>query len=430
MTSNPTGVTGAFAARNFSWLAAGNLVFGVTQWGVLVILAQLGGAGEVGELALALAIVTPTFMFASLKLRDVLATDVGEERPLGDYLVVTLINVGWAVPASLLIAGLLTASWSTVLIVAGMAAARGLEAVSHIFYGLAQRHDDMAPVGQSMVARGVLGLVLLGLGYAVTREVFWGAAGVAAAYALVLALHDVPRILARHRVNPWRRSGRVSALRSLGRAGLPLGVFALLESLLDNVPRLMLETMDGRAALGVFAAFGYVIVGGSTITRAIGQAAAPRVAASYVARDADRFKSQLVKVAGAGAALGVIGVLLALAIGEPFLDLAFGSEFADEWPAFVLVTLYGAFLFVAWPLTVAVIASRRFTQQLLIQSGSVATVIVVGAVSIDAFGIVGAAFSLLAGGAMRLALTAILLLRITRSLREESPLGAVDELSP
>ena len=55
-----------------------------------IVLAKLGSPEQVGQFALGLAIAAPVFMFATLRLRDVQATDAKQEYQFGDYFALRL----------------------------------------------------------------------------------------------------------------------------------------------------------------------------------------------------------------------------------------------------------------------------------------------------------------------------------------------------
>ena len=59
---------------NTSWAFAGNAVYAGGQWAVLVLLVNALSPAEVGRYAYALAVTSPIFVLASVRLRHVLAT--------------------------------------------------------------------------------------------------------------------------------------------------------------------------------------------------------------------------------------------------------------------------------------------------------------------------------------------------------------------
>ena len=69
--------------RVASWGVVGNLAYAGCQWGMLVVLAKLGSAEMLGQLALGFAITAPVFLLTSLSLRAVLVTDATVQIPAG-----------------------------------------------------------------------------------------------------------------------------------------------------------------------------------------------------------------------------------------------------------------------------------------------------------------------------------------------------------
>src|SRR5688572_27341032 len=72
--------------RNFVWSLAGNVLYAVCQWSVLIVLAKLSSTESLGLYLLSVANTSPIFQFAGMQLRRLQATDSGEEFLFGQYL--------------------------------------------------------------------------------------------------------------------------------------------------------------------------------------------------------------------------------------------------------------------------------------------------------------------------------------------------------
>jgi len=421
----------AFDAGNLRWMIVGNVGFGIAAWLILSVLAHGGGALAVGEFTLAVAVTTPVMMFAQLRMRDVVATDATGEHPFGDYLTLTALMAVIAIPVVMIAGELLIGPSPVLWTVLAWAVAKAIETLTLTMYGLQQQRDDMGRVGRSMIARGILGVTVVAIIFSITESVALAAAGVAVAWLTVLVFYDSRGEFRTYLATQGFHRPGLRTLRSLALAGLPLGVFALLTSLNDNIPRLLLNEMHGTAALGIFGAFGFIIVGGSAVTRALGQSAAPRLAASLADYEPSRFRAQLLSLVSLAAGLGVVAMISAALVGRAFLSLAFGPEFAAHTGEFLLVVVYAALLFIASPLTVALIAARRYRDQLIIQIAAVVSVLIVGILAIPPWGIAGAALSLLVGGLVRVGASAGLLVVVIARLHAASASGgAADDPLP
>lgn len=411
---------GAVGARNLVSLGLGQAVFAVTSWGIVSVIAVLGSAESVGQLAFALAIVTPTYAFAKLRLRSVVATDMTSRLPLADYAVAALFGALLALPACLLIAVVTGADDELMAIVGLVALSRAFEAMSHIGYGYQQRSDKMTPVGISVTTRGVLTLALVTIAFSLTESVVWVGAMMAVGGGLTFLFFDARMLSHGLRALDSLSVPSTRNVRRIVTATLPLGGFALLMSLTDNIPRLMLNSEAGLAELGVFAAFGYVVTGATALTRALDSAATPRIGRAFADRDAALLTERIRGLVLMSSLIGAVGLVFAMTVGEPFLRVAFGPEFADYSTEFTLMTVYAWMLLVFAGLTVVLVAARQFRVQLLVQVLTVVVVSVSGLVFIPEHGLLGAVISLLIGGAVRVLSTIAVVVALVLSIGEPS----------
>src|SRR6478736_8178439 len=84
---------------DFAWVLSGNVLYSACQWGIVLVLAKLGTAVQVGEYALALAVSAPVVLFANLHLRVLLASDVNNKFSFGQYLTFRFLSLAGAMVA-------------------------------------------------------------------------------------------------------------------------------------------------------------------------------------------------------------------------------------------------------------------------------------------------------------------------------------------
>lgn len=363
---------------NFSWTFVGNVVYAGCQWGMLVVLAKLGSPEMVGQFALGLAITAPVIMFTNLQLRGVQATDARREYLFGDYLGLRLITTMLAL---LIIAEIVSVSGyrlEAVLVILAVGLAKAIESISDAFYGLLQQHERMDRIAKSMMIKGLLSLVALGVGVHLTGSVFWGAVGLAVAWALVLVGYDIRSGALILKPLPQvggaapnegdqeailRPRWEMKTLIRLAWLALPLGLVMMLISLNTNIPRYSVERYLGERTLGIFAAIAYLQVAGITVVGALGQSASPRLAKYYAAGDGLSFRRLLLKLAGIGALLGGAAILVALVAGQELLTLLYGPEYAQR-DLFVWLMVAAGIAYVASFLGYGMTAARYFQIQL------------------------------------------------------------------
>jgi O-antigen/teichoic acid export membrane protein len=396
--------------RNFSWTFVGNLVYAGSQWGMLVVLAKLGSPEMVGQFTLGLAVTAPVVMFTNLQLRSVQATDVRHQYVFSEYLRLRLIMTGLAL---LIIAGIaFTAGypWETKLVILAVGAAKAIESISDVLYGLFQQHQRMDSIAKSMMIKGPLSLVTLGLGIYLTGNVIWGAVGLILTWALILLSYDFCSgaliLNASTKVLKSWVFGEVSLekaiqprlpinkLIKLAWLTLPLGLEGMFKSLYVNVPRYFLEHYWDEASLGYFSSVAYIMVVGNMVVLALGQSAMPRLAESCLVKDVGVVKRLVLNLIQAGAVVGVAGVLVALLFGRRLLTLMYRPDYAEHLDVFVWLMVAQGTSCIAAPLWY-VLMSAQFYRVL---TGF--AIALIGIISINClwliptYGLIGAAWAI------------------------------------
>jgi O-antigen/teichoic acid export membrane protein len=396
--------------RNFAWTLAGNVVYAGCQWGMLVVLAKLGNQEGLGQFSLGLALTAPVLMLTNLNLRSVQATDARHEHAFGDYLGLRLVAT--VVALLVIIAVTLLAGYdpATRLVILAVGLAKAIESVSDVFYGLLQKHERMDRISLAMMAKGLLSLAALAITILVTGSVLWGTVALGACWALVLAAYEVrsgARVLGGTAALRPRWQPRV--LTGLTVLSLPLGLVMFLVSLNTNIPRYFVERDRGLAELGVFAALSYLMVAGSTVVNALGQAVTPRLARYYAASQRRAFFTLLGKATAFGALLGGAGVLAALVAGRWLLTLLYRPEYAEHTDVFTWLMLAAGLGYVASFLGYGMTAARVFRAQLplfaVVSLGTLAAC----AVLIPRAGLHGAAVAVTLAAVLQLAGSAAVL---------------------
>lgn len=394
--------------RNFSWTFIGNAVYAACQWGMLIVLAKLGSPEMVGQFTLGVAITAPVVMFTNLQLRAVQATDAKRQFLFSDYLGLRLFATGLAL---LIIAGITLAAsyrWETALVILLVGLAKAVESISDVFYGLIQQHERMDRIAVSLMIKGPLSLLLLGIGVYLSGSVVWGAVGLVVAWSVVLVGYDIrsgvlmlknaPRRLkntGRYELAVLKPYWHLSTLRKLVWLALPLGFVMMLISLNTNIPRYFIEHSLGERELGIFAAIAYLMVAGNMVVSALGESASPRLAKYYAAGDSKAFRILLLKLVGIGALLGGIAILVALVAGKEILSILYQPEYAQHSYLFVWLMVAAGIGYISSFLGYGMTAARYFR----IQMPLFALVTTISAIAclwlIPSIGLQGAAIALI-----------------------------------
>jgi len=403
--------SGLSLRANFSWTFVGNVVNAGSWFAMTIVLAKLGSPEHVGQFALGLATTAPIFMFATLRLRDIQATDAKQEYLFGDYFALRLITT---VLALLTVVGVVSVSGfqrETALVILATGVSKASEAISDAFYGLFMQQERLDRIAKSMMIKGPLSLMGLGLGFYLTGSVFWGVIGLSVARAVIMVGYDIRN--ATLTLNPSSKlfdhiipkdfpgpRWNAAILARLAWLALPLGFVTMLISFNANIPRYFVEGHLGSYQLGIFAAIAAFQKTAPTVVQALGRSASPRLAKYHAAKNSRAFRKLTLRLIGIGVLLGGAGVLVALVAGRQILTLFYGPEYALSG-LFGLIMLGAGLDYVATMLLFVITSARYFRIQLPLQ------VLTTGATAlacfwlIPALGLEGAALALIIGNLIR-----------------------------
>ncbi len=173
--------------RNVAWALAGNLGYSACQWGVLVCIAKLGTAADVGRFALGLALTAPVITLTSLNLRLLQSTDARSDYPFNVYLSVRLIGTALGLAAIAVMALALGYRADLLYLILVVAFAKAFEAVSDVVFGLLQKAENLRRVAISMLAKGVISVLAVGLVLRLTGDIVLATLAMALCWGSLLA---------------------------------------------------------------------------------------------------------------------------------------------------------------------------------------------------------------------------------------------------
>lgn len=429
-TSVPNMSSGLSLRANFSWTFVGNAVNAGAWWAMTIVLAKLGSPEHVGQFALGLATTAPIFMFATLRLRDVQATDANQEYLFGDYFGMRLITTALAL---LVVVGIVAVSgfqWEVALVVLATGVSKASEAISDAFYGLFMQQERLDRIAKSMMIKGPLSLLGLGIGFYLTGSVFWGVVGLVIARVVIMVGYDmynaslslkpsaklVSHILPRDLPRPrWD----AKTLARLAWLTIPLGFVTMLISFNSNIPRYFIEGHLGSYQLGIFAAIAAFQKAAPTVVQALGRSASPRLAKFYAANNARSFRKLTLRLIGIGVLLGAAGVLVALVAGRLILTLFYGPEYA--LPLLFVLVMIDAGLDYTSTMLLSVITSARYLRvQLPLYLLTTGTVALGCFLLVPSGGLQGAAVAVIISEVVRLVGSSAVVWHALRALQRHS----------
>lgn len=395
--------------HNFYWTFAGNTIYGACQWAMLMVIAKLGSPEMVGQFALANAICMPVILFLRLEARSIQVTDAKNQFSFGDYFALRLISIALFLLIVLLIIGFTRYRLETSLVIIMVGLARAVESICDVFHGMLQKYELMDRIAISLMMKGPLSLLAMGLGVYLTSKVFWGAMGMAMSWAVIMVAYDF-RVMQKavkklgqtaidtsgsenKRHNPCRPHWSFRKLKSLFWLTFPLGVVMLFMSLNNNIPRYFIEHYCGERNLGIFAALASLLGVGVIVVNALANSAAPKVARNFMDGNIAEVRRIMFKLIIIGGGLGLIGVLVVWVCGKEMITLLFRPEYAEKINVLLWLMVSGTFAYIASLLGMAATCARYIRGQIPVFAGATLTTLIFCLLLIPRYGLEGAAIS-------------------------------------
>jgi O-antigen/teichoic acid export membrane protein len=194
-----------------------------------------------------------------------------------------------------------------------------------------------------------------------------------------------------------------SQLWPLARTALPLCVVMLLINLHIHVPRYFLADL-GEAQVGYFAAVASLAAIPELVTTALGQSAVRQLAIRY-AQDQRAYLVLAGQLLTIGAALGLAGILGAIALGRPVLSLLFRPEYAAYADVLIWLMVARMVMNVQSFLGYSMTAARWFKLQIWTYGLMLVSLFVAAWFMIPKWGSLGAAWATLTSACITLVVT-------------------------
>ncbi|MES2176527.1 MAG: hypothetical protein V4550_01585 [Gemmatimonadota bacterium] len=272
---------------NVAWAFGGNLIYAGCQWGMLIVLAKAGDPSFVGTYALALAIAAPVFNLSNLQLRGLQAADARGLYRFNEYLRLRILtNAGALIVLAL--TGAVNPEYRTVyLVLMLVTAAKLIESVSDVIFGLLQRNRNIRRIAISQAIKGTASVVSLGIGMKLAHSLELGVLLVALSWLAVLLFFDIPskRLVIPGGLLDNMRVGADRKLRrewSLAVFAFPIAMVLAINSVAVNVPRYYLADSVGVMETGYYSSIAYIAVAIGVLTTAICTSILPSLADAFL----------------------------------------------------------------------------------------------------------------------------------------------------
>lgn len=380
--------------KNFLWTFVGGFIASGCQWAMLMVMAKLLSATEVGYYVLGLAITAPVILFSALDLRAVQVTDAQNLNKFEDFFGARLITncVAILVFFGILVCLIGRYDFSVYVIIFLIGINKIIESTSDIAYGLMQKHERLDKVAQSMILRNMGALISFAVAIKLTGNLIFGIASVGIWWLLALFFFDRRNV---EKFCPFVPRFNPTIMLSIIRLGLPLGIAHGIMTASSNMTRYFVEAHLGSENLAYFGAMAYAVVGASQATVALGQSASPQLARYYFS-NRKAYIRLLEKMLAVALVLAVGVVTFGIYLGKPFLSIVYTPKYAEQQDVFVWLLIAAGCTMLASMSGFGMTAARRFKSQVPLFIATCGVSILACWMLIPRFGMKGAAWATLA----------------------------------
>lgn len=372
--------------KKAKWLVGGNFVFAFSQWVILIFFARMTNQENLGQYALALAIVTPIFAVGNLQLRPLYILDVNSEQKYTyTHFYYLRLICSFIALACCLVLGLFFNVSILVLLLVGLL--KFFESYSDIIYAYYNAHDQTQLISKSLFLKGTLSVLAVAVGlylfdFYTTLILFL------MVYLVVWLCIDNLYIQKTQEIK------KMSLDLGMMKSAIPMGISLGIVTLQSNIPRLFLDQYASIEAVGIFTVLSYFIIVGSIFINSICQYLSPRLTHAWNHNRA-YFKKLLSMALCVAGGLGLIAIFLSYFMGEFVLNLVYGAEYVAYTDAFVLTMVAGFILYLATVLGYTLTAIGFIKQQVYLFSIVLIFSVLVSYLCIPEYGIIGGIYTLM-----------------------------------
>lgn len=372
--------------KKAKWLVGGNFVFAFSQWVILIFFARMTNQENLGQYALALAIVTPIFAVGNLQLRPLYILDVNSEQKYTyTHFYYLRLICSFIALACCLVLGLFFNVSILVLLLVGLL--KFFESYSDIIYAYYNAHDQTQLISKSLFLKGTLSVLAVAVGLYLFD--FY------TALILFLIVYLVVWLFIDNLyIQKTQEIKKMSLDLGIMKSAIPMGISLGIVTLQSNIPRLFLDQYASIEAVGIFTVLSYFIIVGSIFINSICQYLSPRLTHAWNHNRA-YFKKLLSMALLVAGGLGLIAIFLSYFMGEFVLNLVYGAEYVAYTDAFVLTMVAGFILYLATVLGYTLTAIGFIKQQVYLFSIVLIFSVLVSYLCIPEYGIIGGIYTLM-----------------------------------
>lgn len=343
--------------KNVFYNTFGNIFYSFCQWLITIVVVYLENYefGAAGILSLAMTTSSSFSAISLFSMRNYQISDTKGEFTQGQYVSSRIITCAAALVACIIYA-IPGNNLFQILCIAAFMLVRIAESFADVLFGVDQMHDRYGLICLSCTLRGIMTAGSFIVVMRMTHNLVLTLFTMAVLNLLIVVIIDVRMTFKLEKIIIKLKD---KLLIKLFKQCLPLVVFTFLLSLVNLIPKQVLNMVQGEDALGVYSS----IASPTLVVQVFASVAfapfIPKLAQLLEQKEYDKFlKIQRFTYIGLAVLAGVVLAGAAL-LGRPALFLLFKEDILEYYDLFIPIVCCTILLAGVWVIDAIVVTVRR-----------------------------------------------------------------------
>ncbi len=313
----------------------GDLFVAASQWGMLVIVANLLELEDLGYFTYFLAIIAPLSYLIQMQHRVVYVTDGFPEFNLYDYIISRMILFMIAICTSgLFIFEYQKDAFDIFLL---LFIWKFIEMIDDLVYGYWQKNMAIEKISKSKVIRSIVQISLFAVFSFITSSLEFS--------LFVMILFTIFWLF--YNLNKVELDRKISInaenFFNLVKITYPLAIYSSLAILYSNIPKYFIELELGIDEVAIFSTLAYFLVIGNLLINSMVQVKLTFLSGLYMSSNIKKIYKELLTIILLLCTFSFISIFITIIWGEDLLNFVYNEKIAEHTGLLVLLFIASIF---------------------------------------------------------------------------------------
>lgn len=378
--------------KDFVWNTIGVFLQNAISPLLLIAITRINGIYDSGIFSFSFSVAIIFWALGMWGGRTYQVSDVKKEFTSRSYIMVRLLLCILLILGAVLfvIVNNYDIEKSSILII--LVAIKSIESVADCIYGVMQVNNRLYLSGVSLIFKSVIGFISFVAIDTLTNDIFLSSVAILFVNILIILLYDIP--IANRLESLWIKRADVGyyikqAIQIMKRCA-PVFAVMFLAMLSLNIPRYFIDRYF-ESEVGYFGIIAMPITLIALLMSFILQPNAVTLSILFAQNKYCKFRLTVKKIIVVTLFIGALILILTIVIGTQVLELLFGVNFSNYWLSLVIIVAGGVVNAVVSILINMLIIMRLVRYQFFTLLFSNVILVVLSAIVIPRFGLIGSA---------------------------------------